>query len=185
MSTPDLNRILRNDGGLVYNPTTFGANPVYPYGGKPLGMVRDFVVNWNIRSRRRRSPDMNRVVEIGLSGQECEVTFSIEQWDPDLLPLFHPRVVTSGSPSGIQDMARIEGAGQPRPLPAIEPLLFYPKDPTGIAVVFLRPAPDPATAQGVRFALDSDAVQIISFVATLNSNFNSLYVDKLEHLKLT
>lgn len=185
MSQPDLSRILRNDGALYYNPTTFGANPTAPFGGKRMGFIQDVEVHWNIRTRRRRAPDTNRVYEIALSGQEAELSFTILQWDPELYSLGFPRVVSGTGPSGLQDMSRVEGAGQPRVLPVLNPILFAPNDPRNLAVLFLRPEPDPAVIDRMRLLLSEDNVTPLMFTATLNSNWNSLYVDKLEHMVLT
>jgi hypothetical protein len=185
VSAPDLAEVLLNEGWLYYAPTTFGANPTAPFGGTLLGYVRDVQVRHGIKTRRRRAPDMQRVYEVALTGQECDLAFTLEQWDRDLVPVVFPRVVTTGSPSNLPGMMRVGHSGQPRVLPAVEPVLFAPKDPRHLAALFLRPIPDPAAMGALDLARNDPAVTSIVFTASLNSSFNGFYVDRLEHLTLT
>ena len=185
MAATNLARVLRNPGRLVLKPTQLGTTAArYPYGGKPLGLVREVAFDWGLAYRRTVSHDLRQVAEVRRIGEAPVLGFTLEQWDEDLIPLAFPRVTTNNSPSGVAGMLRIEGGSAPGIVPAIEPLLFCPYDRNGLFVLLPRPVVLVDATRRLACSLLEDAVVPFLVLATPPPNRQPYQVDKLEHLTL-
>lgn len=187
MASLDLTRALRNPGRLVLSPTSTAPGTTYPYGGTALGYVKQVRLRWGIAYHRVIAEEWNEFTETDRIGEFPILAFVLEQWDDDLTKRVFPLVTTTGSPSGLADIARIDGGAGPAKVAAMEPLLFAPFDPKHKAVYLRRPEPELEAQAQLELALIQDAVFPLVVVATRDASWATTppwQVDKLEHLVL-
>lgn len=182
MAAIDLARVLRVPGRLALNPGTIYPG-TYPFGGTALGKVSEVELDWGLRYVPVVAEEFGEAVEDLRVSELPLLAFTLEQWDSDTIQKIFPSVKTSGSPSGIGGISRINGGARPGFVTALDPILFTPDDPRHPGVLFHRPLPE--VARPISFSLEEESFFFLLLRATRDSNGNVYQVDLLEHLSLT